>query len=456
VRLTIAVAFRERGYLDEAIAECERVLLEGEGEVRELAEQLLCELFLVVGRAPDALARYEQRLATAPRDARLLAESGVALHQAGARDAADARYREALAIDDEDPLTWYNVGVLAAERGGLEVAESAFARALTLDPSWSMPLAAQERLAFGDAAHTVSLALGVFREWTDARLPERPPVAGHGRRSGTPRTPTPRVRATPQGLTPLSLAAIPGDAVQEGASLEGLRDAVLQGEWARAEALLGRVSGGEHTPAWRLLRARVLAHGDDERRQIARREIRALLMDAPDLDASALHFAGDVASAVGDDATALEAWRRALAWDPERPAARVGVAQVLLDQGQRAAAMVEATAAVAVAPRVRSVAMGGSRVLHASGAVPTAVRTLARYLASAPTDLDALCALGAALLAMGRIDDARMLHTRARGVSATADSVRTLGDAIARVEARRAASHLPDVPAASPLAGAAA
>ncbi|MCU0647206.1 MAG: APC3/CDC27 family protein [Gemmatimonadaceae bacterium] len=454
VRLTIAVAFRERGYLEEGIAECERVLQEVEDDdLRDAAEQIICELLLVAGRVPDALARYEQRLIARAGDARLLAESGVALHQAGARDAADARYREALAIDDEDVTTWYNAGVLAAERGLDAASESAFARALTIDPSWSAPLAAQERLAFGDSAHTLPLSLAVFREWPEARLPERAPMPGMSDRvARTPHLAVARVRPTP-----IDVAAARAEGTPRADGLvDQLREAVLRADWAHAEALLSHTPPAAQTGAWRLLRARVLAHGDDERRLLAQREIRHLLADHPPLDAAALHFAGDVAAMVGDTSTALEAWRRALAWDPERPSARVAIARVLLEQGQRTAAMVEASAAVAVAPRIRAVAMGGSRVLHATGAVPTAVRTLARYLISAPDDLDALCALGAALLAMGQLDEARMLFARARAVRESADSVRTLGEAIARVEARRLASHLPDVSDRRPLAGATA
>jgi Flp pilus assembly protein TadD len=77
--------------------------------------------------------------------------------------------------------------------------------------------------------------------------------------------------------------------------------------------------------------------------------------------------------------------------------------------------------------------------------VPTAVRTLARYLADAPTDVEALCALGAALIAMQQLEAARMLLSRARAIRPTADGVRALAEAIGRVEARRAASHLSDI-----------
>jgi cytochrome c-type biogenesis protein CcmH/NrfG len=82
-------------------------------------------------------------------------------------------------------------------------------------------------------------------------------------------------------------------------------------------------------------------------------------------------------------------------------------------------------------------------VLTVTGAIPTAVRTLARYLESSPTDVEALCALGAALLAMQQRQAARMVWDRARALRPTGDGVRALGDAIARVESRVQVEHLP-------------
>lgn len=453
VRLTMVIAFRERGYLAEAIGECERLLADGSPATRETAAQYLGELLLVAGRAAEALALFEQRLSTTPDAPRLLAESGVALHQAGARDAAEMRYRAALAHGGDDALVWYNLGVLAAERGDVDGAAAAFGDATALDPTWSLPGTAADRMQFGDAGHTLPLALAVFREWPEARLPERQPVLIHTARRTPLGRPTPideralvsgRVRAiTPaQAVPPKAPVERPAVGAEE---VDALRQAVLTGAWARAESMLAATPAGAQGPSWRLLRARVLAHGNAARQELARREIQALLADDALADAAALHFAGDVASRVGDAATAMSAWRRALARDPERPAARVAVARVLMERGQRTAAMVEATAAVASAPRVREVAVGGSAVLSGTGAVPTAVRTLARYLADAPTDVEALCALGAALIAMQQLEAARMLLSRARAIRPTADGVRALAEAIGRVEARRAASHLSDI-----------
>jgi tetratricopeptide (TPR) repeat protein len=442
VRLTMVIAFRERGYLAEAIAECERLLADGPVLARESAEQMLSELLLISGRNAEALARYEQRLAEQPDEPRLLAESGVALHQAGARDAAEVRYRAALAYGAEPAQVWYNLGVLAAERDDVIGAAAALHEATESDPTWSWPVAAEERLRFGDHPHTLPLAIAVLRDWPEVRLPERTPE-----RVRTTRR-TPLGRPTPlEGRAASTLRLITGStpkrAIAPHEPLDALRVAVLTGAWDRAEALLAQTATPTPSAAWRLLRARVLANGSADRRAVALREIHALVSDELLPDAAALHFAGDVAARAGDEALGMWCWRRALARDPERPSARVAVARVLLERGQPVAAMVEASAAVASAPRQRDVAVGGSEVLTVTGAVPTAVRTLARYLETSPTDVEALCALGAALLAMQQLPPARMVWQRARAVRPAGDGVRALGEAIARVESRRLSEHLP-------------
>ncbi|WP_373062095.1 tetratricopeptide repeat protein [Gemmatimonas sp.] len=130
-RYGLGLAFRQRGYFDEARREFERSIAGGEDA--RLAEHALGELDLIAGRCDDARARYESLLALHEQP-RLWNEHGVALHQSGDVHAAADSYRRALRIDPRHALAYNNLGVALDDLGDHQAARESFLRAAELDP----------------------------------------------------------------------------------------------------------------------------------------------------------------------------------------------------------------------------------------------------------------------------------------------------------------------------------
>ena len=131
-RYGLGLAFRQRGYFDEARREFERSLASGENA--RMAEHALGELDLIAGRFADARARYESLLATEEQP-RLWNEHGVAMHQAGSVEAAADSYRRALRLDPRYALAYNNLGVALDDLGDHPAARESFGRASELDPT---------------------------------------------------------------------------------------------------------------------------------------------------------------------------------------------------------------------------------------------------------------------------------------------------------------------------------
>ena len=131
-RYGLGLAFRQRGYFDEARREFERSLACGEDA--RLAEHALGELDLIAGRFDDARVRYESLLAQQEQP-RWWNEHGVAMHQAGSVQAAAESYRRALRLDPRHALAYNNLGVALDHLGDHPAAREAFVRASELDPS---------------------------------------------------------------------------------------------------------------------------------------------------------------------------------------------------------------------------------------------------------------------------------------------------------------------------------
>ncbi len=185
----LGLAFRQRGYFDEARREFDRAVEQGEDAL--LVQHSLAELDLVQGRPEDARRRYEALLAERGDDARLWNEHGVALHQAGDVETAAESYRRALRADPRHALAYNNLGVALDDLGDGVPAREAMQRATQLEPQlvrarlnlarWSLrhrdPLTAlavlRELVAFhpglADAWHEMGRALLALHRTDEAR-----------------------------------------------------------------------------------------------------------------------------------------------------------------------------------------------------------------------------------------------------------------------------------------------
>ncbi|QJR35320.1 tetratricopeptide repeat protein [Gemmatimonas groenlandica] len=131
-RYGLGLAFRQRGYFEEARREFERSLAGGEDA--RMAEHALGELDLIAGRFDDARARYESLLALQEQP-RWWNEHGVAMHQSGDVEGAADSYRRALRIDPRHALAYNNLGVALDDLGDHSAARESFVRASELDPT---------------------------------------------------------------------------------------------------------------------------------------------------------------------------------------------------------------------------------------------------------------------------------------------------------------------------------
>src|SRR5882762_10166689 len=131
----LGLAFRQKGYYNEALKEY-RMALE-RGEDRRLTLQAMAELYLLKRDFPAALELYDTLLREVPDSPKLWNERGVVLHQAGRPDDALASYRQAVEIDGKYTLAWNNLGVLQAHQGDSEAAIESFRTGLQLQNAFS-------------------------------------------------------------------------------------------------------------------------------------------------------------------------------------------------------------------------------------------------------------------------------------------------------------------------------
>ena len=159
-RYTLGLAFRQRGYFDEARREFERAIEQGEEE--RLVRHAIAELDLLAGRHEAARAGYETLLAERDEQPRHWNEHGVALHQGGDLERAADSYRRALRLDPRYAIAYNNLGVALADMGEATIAREALVRASDLDATL---VCARLNLARWYARHRDPLAaLGILRE----------------------------------------------------------------------------------------------------------------------------------------------------------------------------------------------------------------------------------------------------------------------------------------------------
>ncbi len=138
--------------------------------------------------------------------------------------------------------------------------------------------------------------------------------------------------------------------------------------------------------------------------------LRLFRIDVP--SAALLHYAGDIAAQLGDEALALAFFRRALALDPSRPTPRVAVAQMLRVRGDLLAARLELVAALAAVPGWPAALRELASVHLDARRFGEARRLLADHLSRIPTDLAALLLMSEVLVEEARTDDAKLLLGR--------------------------------------------
>src|SRR5690349_13535540 len=133
----LGLAFRQKGYYNEALREY-RLALE-RGEDRRLTLQAMAELHLLKHDFAAALELYDTLLREVPDSPKLWNERGVVLHQAGRSDEALASYRHAVEVDGKYVLGWNNLGVVQAQGGGAntDAAIESFRTALQLQGTFS-------------------------------------------------------------------------------------------------------------------------------------------------------------------------------------------------------------------------------------------------------------------------------------------------------------------------------
>jgi len=131
----LGLAFRQKGYYNEALKEY-RLALE-RGEDRRLTLQAMAELHLLKRDLAAALELYDTLLREVPDSPKLWNERGVVLHQAGRPEDALASYRQAVEVDRKYALAWNNLGVVQAHGAAADPAIEAFRTALRLQGTFS-------------------------------------------------------------------------------------------------------------------------------------------------------------------------------------------------------------------------------------------------------------------------------------------------------------------------------
>lgn len=158
---------------------------------------------------------------------------------------------------------------------------------------------------------------------------------------------------------------------------------------------------GEAGPQLALAEAR-LARGDAAGALEALREARKRAPHRADL----LRLEGAIAVKMGDYETASTAYRAALDLDPHFLEARLGLAAVHVAREEWDAAEAHYRAALKTAPTVTAAAVALADLHRRRGKPRAAIDLLVDVLAANPADLDALLALGRALLDDGRVSEA--------------------------------------------------
>ncbi|MCC6928536.1 MAG: tetratricopeptide repeat protein [Gemmatimonadaceae bacterium] len=130
----LGLAFRQKGYLAEALREYRLAL--DRGEDRTLVLQAMAEVHLLRKESAAAVQLYDRLLQELPHSPKLWNERGIALHQDGRHADAAASYERAIAADEHYVLALNNLGVAHDHAGRPDRAFDAFRRALQEEPGF--------------------------------------------------------------------------------------------------------------------------------------------------------------------------------------------------------------------------------------------------------------------------------------------------------------------------------
>jgi len=133
----LGVAFRQKGYFDEAVREYRRALARDEGDVAVL--RALGELHLLRGAPDDAWTPWARLTESCPADPSAWHGRAVAAHLGGRLGDAEAHYRQGLlvapATGAERSRLANDLGVLLAARGSATAACEVVGDAVAADPT---------------------------------------------------------------------------------------------------------------------------------------------------------------------------------------------------------------------------------------------------------------------------------------------------------------------------------
>lgn len=130
----LGLAFRQKGYLAEALREYRLAL--DRGEDRILVVQAMAEVHLLRKESAAAVQLYDRLLQEHPHSPKLWNERGIALHQEGRHADAASSYERAIAADEHYVLALNNLGVAHFHAGRPDRAFDAFRRALQEEPGF--------------------------------------------------------------------------------------------------------------------------------------------------------------------------------------------------------------------------------------------------------------------------------------------------------------------------------
>src|SRR5690606_12779231 len=442
---SLGLAFRQRGYLAEALREYE--LARERGEDRDLVTQAMAEVHLLRGDLDAAETLYGELAGSGSESPRIWNELGVVRHLRGAADQAIAAYRDALRFDPAYAIASNNMGVALAQSGDAASALEAFSSALASAPDFAKARRNLALLHHRQGRHTsalesyrealqaspedpavwngIGLVLTALSRPGEARgafaraLKSRPDFAeAHynlgfalsslGDFAGALRAARRGMELDPFYVAPsFSLAIdaqhedvdfavaaeLAADTRVEGAGNEfavdeGALDSMFQ-ELAGAE--LPAPEGG---PASSLEAARQAL--DEGRMEDAAAGAGAALA-AGESTIEALVLAGEAFSRQGFDGEALERYTEARIHDPERVDARLGEARALVRLGRAAEARATLEGLVTAGTDDTDVLLLAAEARSAALEHAGAVELLRAARAAAPSRADVLHQLGRAL-----------------------------------------------------------
>ena len=130
----LGLAFRQKGYHNEALREYRLAI--DRGEDRTLVLQAMAEVHLLRKESAAAVQLYDRLLQESPHSPKLWNERGIALHQEGRYIEATESYARAIDADAHYVLALNNIGVAYFHAGNRQRAFEAFRRALQVEPGF--------------------------------------------------------------------------------------------------------------------------------------------------------------------------------------------------------------------------------------------------------------------------------------------------------------------------------